>query len=57
MLFVNRRGLRMCTVSAEELAALMADNKLNLRQVDAAFDRAMTQVLDQLRTGSAAAPK
>jgi len=53
MLFVNRRGLRMCTLSVEELAALMADNKLSLRQTDSAFDRAMTQVLDQLRSGAA----
>ncbi|MGQ0798685.1 MAG: DUF1631 family protein [Pseudomarimonas sp.] len=52
MLFVNRRGLRMCTLSVEELAALMADNKLSLRQTDSAFDRAMTQVLDQLRSGA-----
>lgn len=49
MLFVNRRGLRMCTISAEELAALMADGKVALREVDAAFDRAMLKVLDQLR--------
>lgn len=52
MLFVNRRGLRMCTLSVEELAALMADKKLSLRQTDSAFDRAMTQVLDQLRSGA-----
>ncbi len=55
MLFVNRRGLRMCTVSAEEMAALMADNKLSLRPVDPAFDRAMSQVLDQLRGGAGSA--
>jgi hypothetical protein len=54
MLFVNRRGLRMCTVSAEELAALMAEGKLSLREVDAAFDRAMSQVLDRLKTGAVA---
>jgi len=54
MLFVNRRGLRMCTVSADELAALMAEGKLALRTVDSAFDRAMTQVLDQLRSGAPA---
>ena len=51
MLFVNRRGLRICTLSAEELAALIADGKLNLRHVDDAFDRAMSQVLDRLREG------
>ncbi len=54
MLFVNRRGLRMCTLSIEELAGLMAESKMSLRQMDSAFDRAMSQVLNQLRSGAPA---
>jgi hypothetical protein len=49
LLFVNRRGLRLCATSAEELAAMMKQGKLVLREVDSAFERAMTQVLGKLR--------
>ena len=49
LLFVNRRGLRLCATSAEELAVMMKQGKLILREVDSAFERAMTQVLGKLR--------
>lgn len=51
MLFVNRRGLRHCVASQEELAAMMSQGKLNIRPQDAAFEHAMTQVLGKLRSG------
>lgn len=63
LLFVNRRGLRVCAASAEELAVMMHDGKLGLREVDTAFERAMDQVLGKMRravdgsdTASPAAP-
>jgi hypothetical protein len=49
LLFVNRRGMRVCAVSAEELAVMLKQGKLNLREIDTAFERAMTQVLGKLR--------
>jgi hypothetical protein len=49
LLFVNRRGLRLCATSAEELAALMKQGRLVLREADSAFERAMTQVLGKMR--------
>jgi hypothetical protein len=49
LLFVNRRGLRLCATSAEELAVMMKQGKLVLREVDSAFERAMTQVLGKMR--------
>lgn len=51
MLFVNRRGLRHCVASPEELAAQMREGKLNIRPTDTAFEHAMTQVLGKLRSG------
>ncbi|MCX7557343.1 DUF1631 domain-containing protein [Xanthomonadaceae bacterium JHOS43] len=51
MLFVNRRGLRYCVASPEELAAMMRAGRLNIRQTDAAFEHAMSQVLGKLRSG------
>lgn len=54
MLFVNRRGLRYCVASPEELAAMMRQGRLNIRQTDAAFEHAMSQVLGKLRTGGQA---
>ena len=50
MLFVNRRGLRYCVASPEELAAMMKQGTLNIRPHDAAFEHAMTQVLGKLRS-------
>ena len=55
MLFVNRRGLRYCVASPEELAAMMREGKLNIRPNDAAFEHAMSQVLGKLRSGAKAA--
>ncbi len=49
LLFVNRRGMRLCANSAEELAAMMKQGKLVLREVDSAFERAMSQVLGKLQ--------
>lgn len=50
MLFVNRRGMRYCVVSPEELAAMMGQGKVNIRQNDTAFEHAMAQVLGKLRS-------
>ena len=55
MLFVNRRGLRYCVASPEELAAMMGEGKLSLRPHDAAFEHAMTQVLGKLRSSTSSA--
>jgi hypothetical protein len=52
MLFVNRRGLRYCVASAEELAAMIQSNRLIIRQNDAAFEHAMNQVLGRLRANA-----
>jgi hypothetical protein len=49
LLFVNRRGMRHCAAAVDELAALLAEDKLLLRGHDSAFSRAMIQVLGQLR--------
>lgn len=49
LLFVNRRGLRYCVASAEELAAMIGAKRLVIRQNDAAFEHAMNQVLGRLR--------
>lgn len=53
MLFVNRRGVRLCALTPEEMAALMRENKLSIREVDTAFERAMTQVVGKLQPGEA----
>ncbi len=50
MLFVNRRGMRYCVASPEELAAMMGQGKVSLRQNDTAFEHAMAQVLGKLRS-------
>lgn len=49
LLFVNRRGLRLCASSAEELAIQIQQGKLVLRSKDSAFERAMDQVLGRLQ--------
>jgi hypothetical protein len=54
LLFVNKRGARMNVASAEELAAMMKEGKLRLREADTAFDQAMHQVLGRLRDGGTA---
>jgi len=55
LLFVNRRGLRYCVASAEELAAMIGSKRLVIRQNDAAFEHAMNQVLGRLRANSTGA--
>lgn len=55
LMFVNKRGLRVCVASVEELAVLMRQNRFALRPNDPAFERAMQQVLGRLRQPSAAA--
>jgi hypothetical protein len=52
LLFVNRRGMRLCAVLPEELAALMAEGKLTMREVDTAFERAMSHMLGKLKSGA-----
>jgi hypothetical protein len=49
LLFVNRRGMRVCAASAEELAVMLKQGKMSLREIDTAFERAMSQVLGKLR--------
>lgn len=49
LLFVNRRGLRVCVASVEELAVMMREQRFSIRGANAAFERAMHQVLGQLR--------
>lgn len=49
LLFVNRRGLRVCVASVEELALMMHEQRFSIRGANAAFERAMHQVLGQLR--------
>lgn len=51
-LFVNRRGLRVCCASIEELATMMQTGKLVIREGESAFERAMHQVLGKLRDGA-----
>jgi hypothetical protein len=56
LLFVNRRGMRLCAVLPEELAALMAEGKLALREVDTAFERAMSHMIGKLKAAPPGAP-
>lgn len=53
LMFVNRRGVRVCVASAEELVAMMKNNRLIVRPVNTAFERAMHQVLGRLQTPAA----
>ncbi len=54
LMFVNRRGVRFCVVSPEELAAMVQMGRLRKHDADTdAFDSAMQGVLDRL--GDAAA--
>ena len=54
LLFVNRRGMRLCASSAEELALQIREGTLALRSADSAFERAMDQVLGKLRDNTPA---
>lgn len=52
MLLVNRRGIRVLVASAEELAAMAKLGKVSLREGDNAFDSAMLQLTDRLKTAA-----
>ncbi len=56
LLFVNRRGVRFCVASAEELAVMVRLGRLRMHVADeGAFDAAMQGVIERLDTGAAAA--
>ncbi|MFC7519537.1 DUF1631 domain-containing protein [Xanthomonas populi] len=48
LLFVNRRGVRFCVASPEELAAMVRLGRLRENINDGAFDSAMQGVIDRL---------
>ncbi|ADV28210.1 protein of unknown function DUF1631 [Pseudoxanthomonas suwonensis 11-1] len=51
LLFVNRRGVRFCVASAEELAVMVRMGRLRMHVADeGAFDAAMQGVIDRLDT-------
>ena len=52
LLFVNRRGVRFCVASAEELAAMIRSGRLVVREINTAFEHAMHQVLGKLNAQS-----
>jgi hypothetical protein len=52
-LFVNRRGIRVLVASAEELAAMAKQGRLQLRQADTAFEDAMHQIMGRLQSSVA----
>lgn len=54
LLFVNRRGLKVGLYSVQELAALLAVNRLLVHDGVPAFDRAMRQVAEKLGTQTTA---
>lgn len=48
LLFVNRRGVRFCVASPEELAVMVRLGRLRTHVDDGAFDSAMQGVIDRL---------
>lgn len=48
LLFVNRRGVRFCVASPEELAVMVRLDRLRAHSNDGAFDSAMQGVIDKL---------
>ncbi|KRG41063.1 thymidine phosphorylase [Stenotrophomonas pictorum JCM 9942] len=48
LLFVNRRGVRFCVASPEELAVMVRLERLRPHMDDGAFDSAMQGVIDRL---------
>ena len=50
LLLVNRRGIRVLVASVEELAAMEKLGKLQLREGDTAFEGAMHEVAERLRS-------
>ncbi|HDS1559683.1 DUF1631 domain-containing protein [Stenotrophomonas sp. TWI169] len=53
LLFVNRRGVRFCVASPEELAVMVRLGRLRAHVDDGAFDSAMQGVIDRLDPGNA----
>lgn len=51
-LLVNRRGIRVLVASAEELAAMAKLGKVSVREGDNAFEDAMHQVADRLKSAA-----
>ncbi|WP_368562818.1 DUF1631 domain-containing protein [Pseudoxanthomonas sp. UTMC 1351] len=56
LLFVNRRGVRFCVASPEELAAMVRMGRLRTHQAEDAFDAAMQGVIDRLEPNKTVAP-
>lgn len=56
LLFVNRRGVRFCVASPEELAVMVRLGRLRAHANDTAFDSAMQSVIDRLAPDQARAP-
>ena len=56
LLFVNRRGVRFCVASPEELAVMVRLGRLRAHENDSAFDSAMQGVIDRLAPDQARAP-
>ena len=54
LLFVNRRGVRFCVASPEELAAMVRLGRLRAHQDEDAFDSAMQGVIERLDTEKSA---
>jgi hypothetical protein len=55
LLFVNRRGVRFCVASAEELAVMVRLGRLRMHVADdGAFDSAMQGVIDRLDSAAPA---
>lgn len=52
LLFVNRRGVRFCVASPEELAVMVQLGRLRAHASDGAFDSAMQGVIDRLDPAS-----
>lgn len=52
LLLVNRRGIRVLVASAQELAAMVALDKIHLREGETAFDDAMHQMVNRLQSAS-----
>lgn len=54
LLFVNRRGIRFCVASPEELAVMVRLGRLRPHVDDGAFDSAMQGVIDRLEPQASA---
>ncbi len=53
LLFVNRRGVRFCVASPEELAVMVRMGRLRTHQNEDAFDSAMQGVIERLEPSAA----